>query len=159
MIDELFACFVIGDLECQRLVPDEPTGTGDTMHGALLFAFWLNPKFVGLQAFHALNYIRSMEKQRNKARAALCLQDAHSLGLCSGEQPQRGVQPNDSQKELSVYPQKIVGWCIVVAIVFCRLLRRRTDCHHSPIYRTTANTRVAGNMDTCGVRAIHPLPE
>ena len=55
MIDKLFAFFVIGDLECQRLVPDEPTGTGDTTHGALFFAVWLNPKFVGLQAFHALN--------------------------------------------------------------------------------------------------------
>ena len=57
MIDELLALLVIGDLECERLVPDEAAGASDATHGALLFTVWFNPKFVGLQAFHTLNYI------------------------------------------------------------------------------------------------------
>ena len=57
MIDELLALLVIGDLECERFVPDEAAGAGNTTHGALLLTVWFNPKFVGLQAFHTLNYI------------------------------------------------------------------------------------------------------
>ena len=57
MIDELLALLVIGDLECECLIPDKAAGAGDATHGALLFTVWFNPKFVGLQAFHALNYI------------------------------------------------------------------------------------------------------
>ena len=55
MIDELLALLVIGDLECERLVPDEAAGASDATQGALLFTVWFNPKFVGLQAFHTLN--------------------------------------------------------------------------------------------------------
>ena len=57
MINELLALLVIGDLECERLVPDEAAGASDTTHGALLFTVWFNPKFVGLQVFHTMNYI------------------------------------------------------------------------------------------------------
>jgi hypothetical protein len=57
MIDELLALLVISDLDCERLVVDEAAGAGDATHGALLFTVWFNPKFVSLQAFHALNYI------------------------------------------------------------------------------------------------------
>lgn len=193
MIDELFARLVIGNLECQRRVPDETTGTSDTTYGALLFDVWLNPKFVGLQAFHALNYIRSIEKNNDIRHGRHCVFKIHIhlvfvakyrrgvftqevidnlrgifAGVCTdleselvefdGEHDhvhllvnyppklavsvlvnslKGGVQPNDSQKELSLYPQKAMGRRIVAAIVFFRLLRRRTDCHHSPIYRTT----------------------
>ena len=57
MINEPLALLVIGDLECERLVPDEAAGASDTTHGALLFTVWFNPKFVGLHVFHAMNYI------------------------------------------------------------------------------------------------------
>jgi hypothetical protein len=48
MIDELLALLVIGDLECECLIPDKAAGAGDATHGALLFTVWFNPKFVGL---------------------------------------------------------------------------------------------------------------
>ena len=57
MIDELLALLVFADLECECLVVDEAAGAGGATHGALLFTGWFNPKFVGLQAFHTLNYI------------------------------------------------------------------------------------------------------
>lgn len=57
MFDELLASLVISDLQRESLVPDKAAGAGDATHGALLFTVWFNPKFVGLQAFHALNYI------------------------------------------------------------------------------------------------------
>ena len=57
MINERLALLMIGDLECERLIPDEAAGASDTTHGALLFTVWFNPKFVGLQVFHAMNYI------------------------------------------------------------------------------------------------------
>ena len=57
MIDELLASLVIGDLQRECLVPDKAAGAGDATHSALLFTRWFNPKFVGLQAFHILNYI------------------------------------------------------------------------------------------------------
>ena len=37
--------------------PGRCNGASDTTHGALLFTVWFNPKFVGLQVFHAMNYI------------------------------------------------------------------------------------------------------
>ena len=57
MINEPLVLLVIGDLKCERLVPDEAAGASDTTHGALLFTVWFNPKFVGLHVFHAMNYI------------------------------------------------------------------------------------------------------
>ena len=57
MINERLALLLLGDLQCERLVPDEAAGASDTTHSAQLFTVWFNPKFVGLQVFHALNYI------------------------------------------------------------------------------------------------------
>ena len=57
MINERLALLMLGNLECERLVPDEAAGASDTTHGALLFTVWFNPKFVGLHVFHAMNYI------------------------------------------------------------------------------------------------------
>ena len=57
MIDDLLTSLVISDLQRERLVPDEAAGASDATQGALLFTVWFNPKFVGLQAFHSLNYI------------------------------------------------------------------------------------------------------
>ena len=57
MIDELLASLMISDLECECLVPYKAASAGDATHGALLLTVWFNPKFVGLQAFHTLNYI------------------------------------------------------------------------------------------------------
>jgi hypothetical protein len=44
-------------LQRECLVPDKAAGAANATHSALLFTRWFNPKFVGLQAFHALNYI------------------------------------------------------------------------------------------------------
>ena len=57
MIDELLALLVISDLQRECLIPDKAAGAGNATQGALLFTVWFNPKFVGLQAFHTLNYI------------------------------------------------------------------------------------------------------
>ena len=57
MINEPLALLVIGDLECERLVPDESAGAIRTTPTALFVTVWFNPKFVGLHVFHAMNYI------------------------------------------------------------------------------------------------------
>ena len=73
MIDELLALLVIGDLECEGLVPDEAAGASDTTHSALLFTVWFNPKFVGLQAFHPLNYICTIKAIHKIIRVKIVL--------------------------------------------------------------------------------------
>ena len=82
-----------------------------------------------------------------------------SFCISSGEQPKRRIESHDSPEELPQHHQEAVGCRIVVAKLLCRELWRCTNRCHTPVHRTTADTTLAAEEDTYGVRAILPRPE
>ncbi len=75
-------------------------------------------------------------------------------GIQAGEQPERHVQPDDPQEELSEHSQEAMGRCAVVTVLLCRKLWGRTDLCHPAIHRATANAALKTNAkDGYAVRA------
>lgn len=66
--DELAACLVVGLLQCQRLVEDEPAGTSEAAHAALLLAVWHQLELKGLLALHGL---KITGESKNASQAAI----------------------------------------------------------------------------------------
>ena len=108
---KLAARFVVGLLQGQRLVVDEPARTRKAAHVARLFAVWHEFVFEGLEPLHGLNYTLVYEQQstreyRYSARQALCISDARPLGLCD-EVSSRGVHQSHSGRLAPSFCQRV----------------------------------------------------
>ncbi len=77
--------------------------------------------------------------------------------LESRKQPQKCVQAPVAQRSPR-HPETLLAWRTVVAVLLCRILRRRSDLHRAAVHRAAADTTLKPK-DGYAVRAILPRPE